>query len=265
MSAADQVFPAETAALAILVHRSGANPRFYNGRTKAGRLQTAWSLAGAKLFLGTDREEFVKATRLITAKNCTYTVRLVTLNAAAPAPVSLEPIADDSLQALLGGIGNELHNLGCEHQNDEALRHRLGELSSRLWTIAATPAPVSHLVGVLPPVVDGQMEIEPDVTAADLGVNAEPADDEISPYEQALRDAVEPFLDWLEMREEGAHIQEVRDGLIGVEDVLPDSLVVLAAHLRADKDQGVLTMGHFRKLQAAYDGKAALAAEGPQQ
>jgi hypothetical protein len=115
------------------------------------------------------------------------------------------------------------------------------------------PSPVTN---VLPPVVTGQREIEPDVTSADLGVNAEPADDEIGPHEQALRDAVEPFLDWLEMREEGAHIQEVRDGLIGVEDVLPDDLVVLGAHLRADKDQGVLTMGHFRRLQNAYDGNA---------
>lgn len=35
-----------------------------------------------------------------------------------------------------------------------------------------TPAPSTH---VLPPVVTGQMEIEPDVTAADLGVNAEAA------------------------------------------------------------------------------------------
>lgn len=80
--------------------------------------------------------------------------------------------------------------------------------------------------------------------------------DEIGVYEQMLRDAVEPFLDWLEQREAGAHIQDVRDGLIGVEDVLPDSLVVLGAHLRSDKDDGVLTMGHFRRLQSAYDGEA---------
>lgn len=36
-----------------------------------------------------------------------------------------------------------------------------------------TPPPEPH---VLPPVVTGQMEIEPDVTAADLGVNAEPSE-----------------------------------------------------------------------------------------
>lgn len=115
------------------------------------------------------------------------------------------------------------------------------------------PAPVTQ---VLPPAVTGQMEIDPDVTAADMGVNAEPAEDDIGPYEHALRDAVEPFLDWLEQREEGAHIQEVREGLIGVEDVIPDSRVVLGAHPRSHKDQGVLTIGHFRRLQAAYDGKA---------
>jgi len=39
--------------------------------------------------------------------------------------------------------------------------------------VKQTPAPVTH---VLPPVVTDQMEIDPDVTAADLGVNAEPAD-----------------------------------------------------------------------------------------
>ncbi|EYR81440.1 hypothetical protein [Shinella sp. DD12] len=86
-------------------------------------------------------------------------------------------------------------------------------------------------------------------------------DDDIGPYEQALRDAVEPFLDWLEQREEGAHIKEVREGLIGVEDVIPDDQVVLGAHPRAQKDQGVLTIGHFRRLQAAYDGNAAPATE----
>jgi hypothetical protein len=117
-----------------------------------------------------------------------------------------------------------------------------------------TPSPQPN---VLPPVVTGQMEIGPDVTAADMGVNTEPAEDDIGPYEQALRDAVEPFLDWLEQREEGAHIKEVREGLIGVEDVIPDDHVVLGAHPRGHKDQGVLTVGHFRRLQAAYDGKAA--------
>lgn len=66
-----------------------------------------------------------------------------------------------------------------------------------------------------------------------------------------------PFLDWLEQREEGAHIKEVREGLIGVEDVIPDSHVVLGAHPRAHKDQGVITIGHFRKLLEAYEGCAA--------
>lgn len=103
---------------------------------------------------------------------------------------------------------------------------------------------------------DGEERSCPDCagTGDEYGVLSDPAD-EINPYEQALRDAVEPFLDWLEQREEGAHIQEVREGLIGVEDVIPDDHVVLGAHLRANKDQGVLTIGHFRRLRAAYDGK----------
>ncbi|MGW9230599.1 hypothetical protein ACWGPT_06945 [Pseudorhizobium sp. NPDC055634] len=40
------------------------------------------------------------------------------------------------------------------------------------------PSPQSH---VLPPVVTGQMEIQPDVAAADLGANAEPDDDDACP------------------------------------------------------------------------------------
>lgn len=88
-------------------------------------------------------------------------------------------------------------------------------------------------------------------------------DEDIGPHEKALRDAVEPFLDWLEQREEGAHIAEVREGLIGVEDVIPDDHVVLGAHLRAQKDQGVLTIGHFRRLQAAYDGKISALPAAP--
>lgn len=133
---------------------------------------------------------------------------------------------------------------------------RAGDIARAVCAVLEVQAPSIH---VLPPVVTGQMEIESDVTAADLGVNAEPSEDEIGPHEQALRDAVEPFLDWLEMRESGAHIKEVREGLIGVDDVLPDGHVVLGAHLRAHKDHGVLNMGHFRRLQAAYDGKATLA------
>ncbi|RVI16107.1 restriction alleviation protein, Lar family [Sinorhizobium meliloti] len=89
------------------------------------------------------------------------------------------------------------------------------------------------------------------VSAADAG------EDKIGPHEQALRDTVEPFLDWLEHREEGAHIKEVREGLISVEDVIPNDHVVLGAHPRAQKDQGVLTIGHFRRLRDAYDGNAA--------
>lgn len=88
-------------------------------------------------------------------------------------------------------------------------------------------------------------------------------EDNIGLYEQMLRDAVEPFLDWMEQREAGAHIQEVRDGLIGVEDVLPDDHVVLGAHPRGHKDYGVITIGHFRKLHRAYDGEASPAPISP--
>lgn len=57
--------------------------------------------------------------------------------ALAPAPAAeAQPIPDDSLMAQVGEIGNQLHNLGCERQNDEDLAERLGELRDRLWTLA---------------------------------------------------------------------------------------------------------------------------------
>ncbi len=90
-----------------------------------------------------------------------------------------------------------------------------------------------------------------------VAVKAKIADEnEIGAFEQLLRDAVEPFLDWLEQREAGAHIKEVREGLIGVEDVIPDSHVVLGAHLRADAYEEI-TVGHFRRLRDAYEGRTS--------
>lgn len=55
-----------------------------------------------------------------------------------------------------------------------------------------SPTPESHL---LPPVVTGQMEIETDVTAADLGVNAEPPAPE-DPREE-MRTAAASIREWM--------------------------------------------------------------------
>lgn len=139
-------------------------------------------------------------------------------------------------EELAGFIGMEYDSDSevCCQRSDTFIR----ELVHRLQLLSAAPYPVS---------------------AADAG------EDKIGPHEQALRDTVEPFLDWLDQREEGAHIKEVREGLIGVEDVIPDDHVVLGAHPRAQKDQGVLTIGHFRRLRDAYDGNDAPADTGAAQ
>ena len=34
-------------------------------------------------------------------------------------------------------LGNEIHNLGCKHQNDEDLANELEDIRSRLWKLAA--------------------------------------------------------------------------------------------------------------------------------
>lgn len=59
---------------------------------------------------------------------------------AAPAPGIVEaeavPVDDRSLQFRIGDIGNQVHNIACEHQDDESLAERLGELRSELWSLA---------------------------------------------------------------------------------------------------------------------------------
>jgi hypothetical protein len=76
-----------------------------------------------------------------------------------------------------------------------------------------------------------------------------------NPYEACLRQAVEPFLQWLDDRESSAGgVQDVRDGLIGVEDVLPDTNIVAGAPLRRPPEYA-LTFGHLRRLRDAYEGR----------
>ena len=51
------------------------------------------------------------------------------------------PVDDRSLQFRIGEIGNQVHNIACEHQDDEDLSERLADLRSRLWAIAQELAP----------------------------------------------------------------------------------------------------------------------------
>lgn len=54
-----------------------------------------------------------------------------------PQPVGKAvPVGDGSLQARIGEIGNQVHNIACEHQADEALAERLGTLRGELWRLA---------------------------------------------------------------------------------------------------------------------------------
>lgn len=56
---------------------------------------------------------------------------------AALTPASAEPVDDTSLQFRIGEIGNQIHNIACEYQDDDELSERLRELRGRLWSIAA--------------------------------------------------------------------------------------------------------------------------------
>lgn len=58
---------------------------------------------------------------------------------AQPAPDALAEasIADDAnLFRQISELGNQIHNLGCEYQNDEKLLERLEELRSTAWELA---------------------------------------------------------------------------------------------------------------------------------
>lgn len=55
---------------------------------------------------------------------------------------ALQPVAtpkvmhEDAPAAIIGEIGNQIHNLGCELQNDEDVSLRLSDLAIRLWDAA---------------------------------------------------------------------------------------------------------------------------------
>lgn len=53
---------------------------------------------------------------------------------------AVEPVDDCSLSARIGELGNQLHNMSCEHQNDEHLSERLSELRGIAWSLASEVA-----------------------------------------------------------------------------------------------------------------------------
>lgn len=48
----------------------------------------------------------------------------------------VEVLDDASIQAKVSEIGNQIHNLGCEYQNNEDLSDRLKEIRDQLWDIS---------------------------------------------------------------------------------------------------------------------------------
>ena len=55
-------------------------------------------------------------------------------------PVGVEcemgPMDDNCPAARINELGNQVHNLGCEYQNDEDLSDELGKFASSLWDLA---------------------------------------------------------------------------------------------------------------------------------
>jgi len=48
----------------------------------------------------------------------------------------LERMEDECPAARIGSLGNQVHNLGCEYQNDEEISDELGKIASALWELA---------------------------------------------------------------------------------------------------------------------------------
>ena len=46
------------------------------------------------------------------------------------------PMDDNCPAARIGELGNQVHNLGCDYQNDEDLSDELGQVAVTLWDLA---------------------------------------------------------------------------------------------------------------------------------
>ena len=51
-------------------------------------------------------------------------------------PAPSNPMNDNCPAARIGEIGNQVHNLGCDYQNDEDLSDELGQVAVTLWDLA---------------------------------------------------------------------------------------------------------------------------------
>ena len=51
-----------------------------------------------------------------------------------------EPMDDNCPAARIGELGNQVHNLGCDYQNDEDLSDELGQVAVTLWDLAKKAA-----------------------------------------------------------------------------------------------------------------------------
>lgn len=77
-----------------------------------------------------EAQRLMRLERTIADKNADRADRA---EAALAAP---EVMHEDAPAAIIGNIGNQIHNLGCELQNDEDVSLRLSDLACRLWDAA---------------------------------------------------------------------------------------------------------------------------------
>ncbi len=75
-----------TSAIAVLVD-TPSGQRFFHAFGKSGCVQTAWSLAGAKLFIKHDNERINQVTERLAKKNKSYTLHEVSFSSS---PLSAE-------------------------------------------------------------------------------------------------------------------------------------------------------------------------------
>lgn len=84
--------------------------------------------------LATDPKACIHGTPMVPVYQTTLQEIVAALSAQPAA--SAELLDDTSLRAAIGGIGNEVHNLACEHQNSDEFSRRLSDIAGRLWALA---------------------------------------------------------------------------------------------------------------------------------
>lgn len=70
------------------------------------------------------------------------------------------PISEDSLQSRIGEIGNCIHNLSCEHQDNDEIAYSLQEVRGKAWGLSIDIGVLERRVLAAEKLVDAAQEVD---------------------------------------------------------------------------------------------------------